>query len=295
MATMTKRTREPIVPTSQDAAIAREASRALASYHGRLEPLRCQIEGESNASHTLPLPRSAIQLLRDLLAEMAARNGVIVMPVHAQLATQEAADALNISRPFLVSLLEAGTIPHQTVGYTAGSFSRTSCATSSALIDNAATPLMRSSRNPTHWVWATTFGDIHGHWRVVPEPLHPNGVSPEARRSGRLAFMATPQRFRLRTYRRVPIQGTAFFLNEDTRGRGVVWNLSPTGCRVDAEKTVPAGTELTITLHLDKADESIYVHSAVVAWSRGQEFGLCIDVIDTPEALRLKRYLRRAQ
>ncbi|QOJ37082.1 MAG: PilZ domain-containing protein [Nitrospira sp.] len=109
-----------------------------------------------------------------------------------------------------------------------------------------------------------------------------------------MPFLATPQRVRLRTYRRVPIQGTAFFLNEDTRSRGVVWNLSPTGCRIDAEKTVPAGTELTIILHLDKADESIHVHSAVVAWSRGQEVGLRIDAIDTPEAVRLKRYLRHA-
>lgn len=105
----------------------------------------------------------------------------------------------------------------------------------------------------------------------------------------------TSSRFRLRSYNRVPIQGTAFFLNEETRGRGFVWNLSPKGCRVDAEKEVPAGTELTITLHLDKADESIQVHSAVVAWSRGQELGLRIDQIDNPEAIRLKRYLRRAR
>lgn len=105
----------------------------------------------------------------------------------------------------------------------------------------------------------------------------------------------TPTRFRLRSYSRVPIQGTAFFLNEETRGRGFVWNLSPKGCRVDAEKKVPEGTELTITLHLDKAEESIQVHSAVVAWSRGQEFGLRINEIDKPEAMRLKRYLRGAR
>ncbi|WHZ16629.1 MAG: hypothetical protein OJF52_003479 [Nitrospira sp.] len=107
--------------------------------------------------------------------------------------------------------------------------------------------------------------------------------------------MATTQRFRLRTYSRVPIRGTAFFLNEDTHGRGFVWNLSPKGCRVDAEKAVPAGTELSIMLHLDKADESIEVHSAVVAWSRGQEFGLRINEIEKPQAIRLKRYLRRAR
>lgn len=107
--------------------------------------------------------------------------------------------------------------------------------------------------------------------------------------------MATPPHFRPRLSRRVPIHGTAFFLNDDTRGRGFVWNLSPKGCRVDAEKTVPAGTELTITLHLDKAEDKIHVHRAVVAWSRGQELGLQIRDIELPEERRLSRYLRRAR
>jgi len=107
--------------------------------------------------------------------------------------------------------------------------------------------------------------------------------------------MATPPHFRPRTARRVPIRGTAIFLNDDTRGRGFVWNLSPKGCRVDAEKHVPAGTELMITLHLEKADEKIHVHRAVVAWSCGQEFGLRIHDIEPPEARRLKRYLGRAR
>lgn len=125
--------------------------------------------------------------------------------------------------------------------------------------------------------------------------LHPNGVSSEMAKFDRLRSMATPPHFRPRTARRVPIRGTAFFLNDDTRGRGFVWNLSLKGCRVDAEKHVPAGTELMITLHLEKADEKIHVHRAVVAWSCGQEFGLRIHDIEPPEARRLKRYLGRAR
>ncbi len=116
MATMTSRTREPIVPTAQDAAIAREASRMLAPYIDHLENLRFQVGEERKASQKLSLPASAIRLLLDLLTEMAAGNAVTLIPVHAQLTTQQAADVLNVSRPFLVSLLEEGKIPHVKVG-----------------------------------------------------------------------------------------------------------------------------------------------------------------------------------
>jgi excisionase family DNA binding protein len=104
------------VPTAQDAAIAREASRMLAPYIDHLENLRFQVGEERKAAQKLSLPASAVRLLLDLLTEMAAGNAVTLMPVHAQLTTQQAADVLNVSRPFLVSLLEAGKIPHVKVG-----------------------------------------------------------------------------------------------------------------------------------------------------------------------------------
>lgn len=116
MATMITRTREPIVPTAQDAAIAREASRMLAPYVEHLESLRFQVGEEKKVTQKLLLPATAIRLLLDLLTEMAAGNAITLIPVHAQLTTQQAADVLNVSRPFLVSLLEQGKIPHVKVG-----------------------------------------------------------------------------------------------------------------------------------------------------------------------------------
>ncbi|MDF0667060.1 MAG: helix-turn-helix domain-containing protein [Nitrospira sp.] len=116
MATMTTRTREPIVPTAQDAAIAREASRMLAPYVEHLESLRFHVGEEKKVTQKLLLPATAIRLLLDLLTEMAAGNAITLIPVHAQLTTQQAADVLNVSRPFLVNLLEQGKIPHVKVG-----------------------------------------------------------------------------------------------------------------------------------------------------------------------------------
>ena len=64
----------------------------------------------------LILPRMALALLRDLLTEMAQGNAVTVVPTHAELTTQEAANLLNVSRPHLVKLLEGGHIAFTKAG-----------------------------------------------------------------------------------------------------------------------------------------------------------------------------------
>ena len=64
----------------------------------------------------LTLPRQALVLLRDLLADMAQGDAVAVVPLHTEMTTQQAADFLNISRPYLITLLERGELRYTKVG-----------------------------------------------------------------------------------------------------------------------------------------------------------------------------------
>lgn len=98
------------VPTATDAELATEASRALSATE-ETKLTVCLENGKQ-----LALPEAATRLLRHILTEMSLGNAVTIFPIHAELTTQEAADYLNVSRPYLVKLLEAKSIPHHKVG-----------------------------------------------------------------------------------------------------------------------------------------------------------------------------------
>ncbi len=64
----------------------------------------------------LILPLQALVLLQNLLAELASGNAVTIVPLYAELTTQQAADFLNVSRPYLIGLLEKGELNFTKVG-----------------------------------------------------------------------------------------------------------------------------------------------------------------------------------
>lgn len=107
---------ETVAPTEADAQLARESSRRLASHKlGRRSSVRIQLVDDAKAE-AVAVPASALRLFLHLLTEMSQGNAVTLIPTHAELTTQQAADLLNVSRPYLVKLVDEGKIPCRTVG-----------------------------------------------------------------------------------------------------------------------------------------------------------------------------------
>jgi excisionase family DNA binding protein len=106
-----------IRPGDVDVDVANRAARRIRDYltsHPDDEPI--EILGEVGDQDALVVPRAAAVMLAQVLELLANGQGVQIMPDRAMLTTQQAADSLNVSRPYLIGLLEAGKIPYTMVG-----------------------------------------------------------------------------------------------------------------------------------------------------------------------------------
>lgn len=108
---------KPSIPTEADARISEQSSRILASHvalHSSTRQLK--IVEDDGSEQDVVIPEAAFSLLVDILSQMAQGNAVTLIPIHAELSTQEAADILNVSRPFIVKLIDSGEISCTRVG-----------------------------------------------------------------------------------------------------------------------------------------------------------------------------------
>ena len=105
------------IPTALVVQQARDALRPLAElvHAKRFDDVRLRAECDGDTVD-VTVPRAAYQLLLESLAQLSNGNAVTVVPVHAELTTQQAAALLNVSRPHLVHLLEDGALPFRKVG-----------------------------------------------------------------------------------------------------------------------------------------------------------------------------------
>lgn len=108
--TATTLEREPIAATAEE----RSTITQVEQFLTRRRACPARLVGPDNEE--IELPESAFRLLKDVIHQLAQGHAVSIMPVHMELTTQEAADLLNVSRQYLVRLLEQGAIPFHRTG-----------------------------------------------------------------------------------------------------------------------------------------------------------------------------------
>lgn len=109
---------EPIhLPTVQEAHVAQLAVDAVRSLATERRPTTIRLRAPGAADEVeVTLPGEALHVLIRVLTHMANGHAVTVMPVQAELTSQQAAELLGVSRPYLVRLLEDGKIPFHRIG-----------------------------------------------------------------------------------------------------------------------------------------------------------------------------------
>jgi excisionase family DNA binding protein len=102
-------------PSVQEAELARSSGQSLARLIRKNRPLKLKVT-DADQEQPIELPPGAALLLMDILEAMAAGRGITLIPENAELTTVQAADVLNVSRPFLIKLLEEKALPCRKVG-----------------------------------------------------------------------------------------------------------------------------------------------------------------------------------
>jgi excisionase family DNA binding protein len=102
------------LPSATDRASANQLRRIIAAQGG--EETKIKVTGENGKPADVILTEGLSSLLLELLRYLEQGDAVTLVPITQMLTTQQAADILNVSRPFLIQLLERGVIGFTTTG-----------------------------------------------------------------------------------------------------------------------------------------------------------------------------------
>lgn len=102
-------------PSAEVAEKAKSALRVLETVHPQTNAAMT-VGADGGDSLSVVVPRDAFKHFLEILGHLANGNAVTIVPIHAELTTQEAADLLNVSRPYVIGLIRAGKLECRKVG-----------------------------------------------------------------------------------------------------------------------------------------------------------------------------------
>ncbi|MFI0348471.1 MAG: helix-turn-helix domain-containing protein [Chthoniobacterales bacterium] len=100
---------------SDDLILAQQSMNIFKRHTDRQGRLIFQIN-KDNVKESVVIPAVAARLFENILMQLSEGNTATVLPLQRELTTQQAADLLNVSRPYLIGLLDRGKIPCRKVG-----------------------------------------------------------------------------------------------------------------------------------------------------------------------------------
>ncbi len=110
-------THEPFVASESEAIMARAAADRLRVVANANQDVTITLDKEGDLPNVVvPLPARAVTFIHMVLETMANRTPMSLIPYDAVLTTQQAADYLNVSRPYLVQQIDNGMIAFSMVG-----------------------------------------------------------------------------------------------------------------------------------------------------------------------------------
>lgn len=74
------------------------------------------VERTSDGAPVLRLPPKVLRMFADMLGAMSQGQAITILPRSMEVTTQEAAMILNVSRPYLIKLLNENKIPFHKLG-----------------------------------------------------------------------------------------------------------------------------------------------------------------------------------
>lgn len=104
-------------PLSQkDKEMVRVAQRCIMAALDHSRAASITLMTDTGEHPTVEVPPAALKLIGQLLGAMSEGRPIVLMPTEQELTTVEAANFLNVSRPFVIKEMEAGRLPHRKVG-----------------------------------------------------------------------------------------------------------------------------------------------------------------------------------